>query len=72
MKDKSVAVILAVFLSFWTWLYTYSLNSKKFWIGILVSIFGMIVLGFLAPFGVWIWAIVDSVSRDTKEYKKIK
>lgn len=31
-KDKTVSVILAVFLSGWTWLYTYSKDSAKFWI----------------------------------------
>ena len=29
-KSKTTAVLLAVFLSFWTWLYTYNRNSWKF------------------------------------------
>jgi predicted RNA-binding Zn-ribbon protein involved in translation (DUF1610 family) len=31
-KTKTVAVLLAVFLSAWTWVYTFSVNAKKFWI----------------------------------------
>ncbi len=32
-KTKAVAVTLAVFLSFWTWLYTYKRDRPKFWVG---------------------------------------
>lgn len=38
-KDKTVAVVLAVFLSGWTWLYTYRVNAAKFWVYIGVSFF---------------------------------
>ncbi len=38
-KSKTVSVILAVILSFWTWLYTYKRDGKKFWIAISASIF---------------------------------
>lgn len=38
-KDKAVAVVLAVFLSGWTWLYTYRFNAAKFWIYIGGSFF---------------------------------
>ena len=38
-KDKTVAVVLAVFLSGWTWLYTYRFNAAKFWIYIGASFF---------------------------------
>jgi hypothetical protein len=31
-KEKSIAVILAVFLSSWAYLYTYKYDAKKFWI----------------------------------------
>ena len=33
-KSKTTGVVLAVFLSAWSWLYTYKANSKKFWIAI--------------------------------------
>jgi hypothetical protein len=42
-KKKTVAVLLAVFLSGWSWLYTYEVNRKKFWIffavGVITAIF---------------------------------
>jgi hypothetical protein len=31
-KSKTTAVLMAVFLSAWTWVYTWKVNSKKFWI----------------------------------------
>jgi hypothetical protein len=46
-KNKTAAVLLAVFLGPWTWLYTYARDSKKFWIGMSVSV-GWIVLLILA------------------------
>lgn len=33
-KQKVVAVVLAVFLGFWTYLYTYREDSVKFWLSI--------------------------------------
>lgn len=33
-KSKTTAVLLAVFLGGWSWLYTYSVNKWKFWIPI--------------------------------------
>jgi len=44
-KNKSTAVLLSVFLSFWSWLYTYKKNSYKFWIGLGVFIFYIVCLG---------------------------
>jgi len=31
-KDKGIAIVLAIFLGFWSWLYTYKKDFKKFWI----------------------------------------
>lgn len=97
-KTKTAAVLLAVFLGPWTWLYTYRRNAWKFWIGLASGIVGFVValivagasLGasqavncssfnscqytqssvpalaifaivvcYLIPFAVWVWAIVD-------------
>ena len=33
-KSKTMAVLLAVFLGFWTWVYTYRKNTWKFWAGL--------------------------------------
>jgi len=48
VKSKSVAVVLAVFFSFWSWLYTYGKNSVKFWV---FGIFSVIAL-FYSPYAV--------------------
>jgi predicted amidophosphoribosyltransferase len=34
-KSKVASVLLAVFLGFWTWLYTYKKDGWKFWVGLL-------------------------------------
>lgn len=31
-KTKTTAIILSLFLSFWSWLYTYKRNAWKFWL----------------------------------------
>jgi len=35
-KSKVVAVLLAVFLGHWTWVYTYRKNTWKFWLGLVI------------------------------------
>lgn len=69
---KTTAVLLAVFLSFWTWLYTYKTDAKKFWIGLSASIVGAItaafVVGIFIVLGIWIWAIVDAARRPDDFY----
>lgn len=66
-RSKGIAVILAVFLSFWSWLYTYELNKAKFWWGLGLSIVGgiltIVVVGFFVLFGVWLWAVVDNATK---------
>ena len=37
-KDKVVAVILAIFLAPFNWLYTYKRDAWKFWIGLIADI----------------------------------
>ena len=38
VKYKTTAIMLAVFLHFWSWLYTYYKNKHKFWIGLGLSL----------------------------------
>ena len=43
-KSKTTAVLLAVFLSAWTWVYTYRVNAKKFWIAFALWVVGTILI----------------------------
>ncbi|MHB8262882.1 MAG: zinc-ribbon domain-containing protein [Acidimicrobiales bacterium] len=72
-KSKTAAILLAVFLSPWTWLYTYQRDSSKFWIGLGVDVVCWVLgwfflLPWLALFGVWIWAIVDTATKPEQYY----
>jgi hypothetical protein len=42
-KSKTTAVLLAVFLGCWTWLYTYKKNSWKFWLGLVLGMPSFII-----------------------------
>jgi hypothetical protein len=42
-KIKTVAVLLALFLGPWTWLYTYRENTWKFWLGAVISVPSLII-----------------------------
>jgi len=46
-KSKTKAILLAVFLSIWTWLYTYKKSARKFWSGVVLWLpsFFIIILG---------------------------
>lgn len=50
MKNKSTAIILAIFFSFWSWLYTYRKNKIKFWIILslnIIFIFVILLTGYI-------------------------
>ncbi len=74
-----MAVLLAVFFSFFTWLYTYAEDAVRFWIGLGVNLAGAalyvalaltsskpgwIVVWLLPSLAVWLWAIVTQANRD--------
>ena len=42
-KRKMTAVLLAVFLGYWTWLYTYKRNAWKFWLALVLWIPSFII-----------------------------
>ena len=88
-KSKAVSILLAVFLTFWTWLYTYRRNNRKFWLGLILSslpiLFAVVALEFyvsvswipeslfialsyLLPMAIWLWAIVDTISKKQEWY----
>lgn len=77
-KNKVLSILLAIFLGNWTWLYTYREDGTKFWITLAVLVVGSILsvatlgIGLLiyipASLAIWIWAIVDAVSRSDEWY----
>jgi hypothetical protein len=65
-----VSVLLAVFLSFWTWLYTYKKDAVKFWIGLVVGLgLGFFTMGITAIV-VWVWAIIDTAVKPDSFYQQ--
>lgn len=73
-RTKTTAVLLAVFLGHWTWLYTYDRNKTKFWWGLGAAILGailtMVLVGFLVLFGVWLWAVIDTATTPDEFYTR--
>jgi uncharacterized membrane protein YvbJ len=68
-KSKTVAVLLAVFLSFWTFLYTYKRDAGKFWAGLAVCL-TLWWLFFIPNVVIWIWTIVVTSSRNREWYEE--
>jgi MFS-type transporter involved in bile tolerance (Atg22 family) len=64
-KSKSVAVVLAVFLGFWTYLYTYKKDVGNFWASLAIQIFAFFVLIFIpdgtGPHPAWLIAVVINI-----------
>jgi hypothetical protein len=65
-KDKTPAVLLAVFLGFWTWCYTYQRDNWKFWLNLGLTV---ITLGFWGIVA-WIWAIIDVCVKPQQWYEQ--
>jgi len=63
-KDKTSAVLLAVFLGFWTWCYTYRRDAWKFWLNLGLTVITLGYWGIVA----WIWAIIDAARRPREFY----
>ena len=74
-KDKVAAILLAVFLGFWTWLYTYKKDAWKFWVGLALTftVFNPLwtwLILFVPNVGIWIWAIVDVSVKPRQFYEQ--
>jgi RNA polymerase subunit RPABC4/transcription elongation factor Spt4 len=81
-KKKVASILLAVFLGYWTWLYTYKRDKWKFWVGLCLSIVYAITVAvepttdeflwviWFIPLGTWIWAIVDTSIKKREWYDR--
>ena len=62
-KDKSVAILLAFFVTYLaTWIYTWEVDKIKFWIGLIVTFTGVGIII------CYIWAIILAISRPNEFY----
>lgn len=82
-KSKSTAVLLAVFLGYWTWLYTAARDKAKFVLGLGLqllacsawlpipfthSLYQFYGIFILAAFAMWIYAIIDASVKSRDWY----
>lgn len=81
-KNKEVSLLLAVFLSLWTWLYTAEKDWWKFVVGLVLYVGAFLVVYFeieneyvavsmipAVTFAIWVWAIVDVVIKKDEWYR---
>lgn len=72
-KSKTAAVLLAVFLSYWAWLYTYKTDAWKFWVGLGVSVLigwtTILFGGYFVLLAISIWAIIDVAVKPAAFYE---
>jgi hypothetical protein len=77
-KSKTTSLLLAVFLSFWTWLYTYKMDNWKFWTGAGIVMFCLLLIGadvewsWVGIPGVWVWSIIDVSLKNPDWYMQYK
>jgi hypothetical protein len=67
---KTTAIMLAVFLGIFTWIYTWRKDYWKFWTGLAIAL--LLSWTFVAPIGVWVWAMIDAIRRPGKFYKQFE
>lgn len=67
-KSKTISLILATFLSFWSYLYTYKQDRGKFWITI--GIIGVILLSSFSIFFIAEYLEQKEIEREEEEERK--
>ncbi len=77
-KSKTAAVLLAVFLSLCTWIYTLGRDAWKFWAGVCLLVFAIWTIIFIdgawrisawvALALLWMWAVLDASLKDENWY----
>ena len=68
-KSKTTAVLLAVFLSQWSWVYTYRDNAWKFWTALAINML-FFWMWFIPPILTNLWAIIDNATADPEYFEK--
>jgi hypothetical protein len=77
-KNKTTAVLLAIFLGFITWMYTYEKDAWKFWTAFAITVGDVIlsavtlgvwlVVAIPLGIGIWVWGIIDTAARSQQFY----
>ena len=65
-KDRTTAIILAIFLGLFAWIYTYKLDKGKFWAALIVNIFLWWTV--VAPVLTWILVIIDMSTKSKDKF----
>jgi hypothetical protein len=80
-KSRTNSLLLAIFITPFTWLYTYKKDWWKFWVGLAISllipmselllVFHIVDLSFVIIFipAIWIWAVIDVSQKNEQWYK---
>jgi len=70
VKKKWVAVVLAVIFAFWTFLYTFQVDKKRFWTAFAVFVVARFAggIGGFVDLGIWVWSIVMASRRPESFY----
>jgi len=63
-KSKTTAILLAVFLAFWMWIYTYKVDAWKFWLNLGLTVVTLGIWSLVA----WPWSIIDAARRSDQWY----
>lgn len=84
-KEKETAILLALFTSFFVWLYLYEKSSIKFWVGLPITLLSLILTKFtfdanvsywylaLTPaLIIWLFALADVSKRDKKYFESFE
>ena len=72
-KDRNTAILLAIFLGPWTWVYTYRKDAWKFWLNFVLNLtlfnpFLTIFILLIPNICLYIWAIVDVAAKPQQFY----
>jgi hypothetical protein len=77
-KSKTAAVLFAIFLGYFAWMYTYEKDAWKFWTALAVTVvnvlLSLITFGvwlFVAipvAVGIWVWGIIDVAVKPQQFY----
>ena len=63
-RQRPDAILLAVFLAFWMWIYTYKVDAWKFWLNLGLTVVTLGIWSLVA----WPWSIIDAARRSDQWY----